>query len=146
MGWLKWKVIPPLLFLLFVLGAWQIVVTAAHVSPIRPWRFEQEWEEAIEEPELIWMHNLTTILETTVGFAFAVVLSLITAGAMVLSPWIKRLLYPFLIISQTVPLIAVAPLLILWLGYGLLPKIIIVIIVCYFPITMSFYRIFYHIL
>lgn len=87
--------------------------------------------------QLIWMHTLTTLVETTSGFAFAVVFSLITAGAMVLSPWLKRLLYPFLIISQTVPLIAVAPLLILWLGYGLMPKILIVIIVCFFPITIS---------
>lgn len=90
-----------------------------------------------ETRQLLWMHTLTTLIETTVGFAFAVVFSLVTAGVMVLSPWIKRLLYPFLIISQTVPLIAIAPLLILWLGYGLMPKIVIVIIVCYFPVTIS---------
>lgn len=56
---------------------------------------------------------------------------------MSLSPFIKRLVYPYLIISQTIPLIAVAPLLIVWFGYGLLPKIIIVILVCFFPITVS---------
>jgi ABC-type nitrate/sulfonate/bicarbonate transport system permease component len=137
MGLLKWKGIPSLLFFLFFLGAWQMVITFAQVPlwllPTPTQIVEALWETR----QLIWMHTLTTIVETTVGFAFAIVFSLITAGVMVLSPWIKRLLYPFLIISQTVPLIAVAPLLIIWLGYGLLPKIVIVIIVCYFPVTIS---------
>ncbi|TGE40097.1 ABC transporter permease [Desulfosporosinus fructosivorans] len=137
MGWLKWKWIPSLVFFLFLLGAWQIVITSFHV-PLwllpTPTRIAQAlWETR----QLIWSHTLTTVAETTVGFALAVVFSLISAGVMVLSPWIKRLIYPFLIISQTVPLIAVAPLLILWLGYGLLPKIMIVMIICYFPITIS---------
>lgn len=137
MGWLKWKWIPSLVFLLFLLGAWQIVITAIQV-PLWLLPAPTQIAQALwENRQLIWMHTLTTVLETTVGFALAVVFSLITAGVMVLSPWIKRLIYPFLIISQTVPLIAVAPLLILWLGYGLLPKIVIVIIVCYFPITIS---------
>jgi ABC-type nitrate/sulfonate/bicarbonate transport system permease component len=137
MGWLKWKWIPSLLFLLILLGAWQLGITATHVPlwllPTPTQIVKALWETR----QLIWTHTLTTVVETSVGFALAVVFSLITAGVMVLSPWIKRLLYPFLIISQTVPLIAVAPLLILWLGYGLLPKIMIVIIVCYFPITIS---------
>src|SRR5665648_335293 len=137
MGVLKWKGLPSLLFLLFLLGAWQMMATAIQVPlwllPTPAQIVKALWETR----QLIWLHTLTTLVETTIGFAFAVVFSLITAGGMVLSPWLKRLLYPFLIISQTVPLIAVAPLLILWLGYGLLPKIIIVIIVCYFPITIS---------
>jgi len=137
MGWLKWKWIPSLLFFLFLLGAWQMLITVAHV-PLWLLPTPTQIAKALwETRQLIWMHTLTTVVETTAGFAFAVVFSLITAGVMILSPWVKRLIYPFLIISQTVPLIAVAPLLILWLGYGLLPKIMIVIIVCYFPITIS---------
>ncbi len=137
MSWIKWKGIPSLLFFLFLLGAWQMVITATHV-PLWLLPTPTQIAKALwETRQLIWMHTLTTVVETTVGFALAVVFSLITAGVMVLSPWVKRLLYPFLIISQTVPLIAVAPLLILWLGYGLLPKIMIVIIVCYFPVTIS---------
>jgi len=137
MGLIKWKGLPALLFFLFLLALWQVVVTTAQVPlwllPTPTQIVKALWETR----QLIWMHTLTTLVETTVGFALAVIFSLMTAGAMVLSPWIKRLIYPFLIISQTIPLIAVAPLLILWLGYGLLPKIIIVIIVCYFPITIS---------
>lgn len=137
MGWIKWNGIPSLLFFLLFLIVWQVVATTAQVPlwllPTPTQIVSAFWETR----QLIGMHTLTTLVETTVGFALAVVFSMITAGLMILSPWIRRLLYPFLIISQTVPLIAIAPLLILWLGYGLLPKIMIVIIVCYFPVTVS---------
>ena len=138
MGWIKWKErIPSLLLFLFLLGAWQIVTTATQI-PLWILPTPSQIGKALwETRQLLWMHTLTTLVETTVGFFLAIMLSLITAGIMVLSPWMKRLLYPFLIISQTVPLIAIAPLLILWLGYGLMPKILIIIIVCFFPITIS---------
>lgn len=134
----KWKDrIPSLLFFLFLLGMWQFLTIAAQI-PLWILPTPSQIAQALwETRQLLWMHTLTTLLETTVGFLLAVIFSLITAGIMVLSPWIKRLIYPFLIISQTVPLIAIAPLLILWLGYGLAPKIIIIIIVCFFPITIS---------
>ncbi len=131
------KKIPSLLFLFLILGIWQIATTAAQV-PL--WLFPSPAQIGAafwETRQLIWMHTLTTLLETSAGFMLAVLLALITAGLMVLSSWFKRLLYPYLIISQTVPLIAIAPLLILWLGYGLLPKILIVVLVCFFPITVS---------
>ncbi|MDD3520566.1 MAG: ABC transporter permease [Actinomycetota bacterium] len=50
---------------------------------------------------------------------------------------INKMLYPLLITSQTIPIITLAPLFIIWFGYGLLPKIIIVILICFFPITVS---------
>jgi ABC-type nitrate/sulfonate/bicarbonate transport system permease component len=131
------KKIPSVLFLFLILGIWQIVTTAAQV-PL--WLFPSPAQIGAafwETRQLIWMHTVTTLLETSAGFMLAVLLALITAGLMVLSAWFKRLLYPYLIISQTVPLIAIAPLLILWLGYGLLPKILIVVLVCFFPITVS---------
>lgn len=82
-------------------------------------------------------HAWTTVLETTSGFFLAVPFALLVAVSMALSPRLKRLLYPYLIISQTIPLIAVAPLLIVWLGYGYLSKIATVMLVCFFPIAVS---------
>lgn len=87
--------------------------------------------------ELIWAHSQTTILETTLGFALAVIFGLLVGALMDLIPALKRAFYPFLVISQTIPLIAIAPLLTLWLGYGILPKIVIVVLVCFFPIAIS---------
>jgi ABC-type nitrate/sulfonate/bicarbonate transport system permease component len=54
-----------------------------------------------------------------------------------ISVWIRRAVYPLLIASQTVPTIALAPLLLLWFGFGILPKVIIVVLCCFFPITIA---------
>lgn len=86
---------------------------------------------------IIWSHTLTTVLETTIGFFIAVILGIMAAVCMVQIPLLKKAFYPFLVISQTIPLVAVVPLLILWLGYGILPKIVIVILICFFPIAIS---------
>ena len=56
-----------------------------------------------------------------------------------LSSWIKQIVYPYLIISQTVPIIAVAPLLIIWFGYGISSKIFAVVLMCFFPIALGLY-------
>jgi ABC-type nitrate/sulfonate/bicarbonate transport system permease component len=53
------------------------------------------------------------------------------------SPWLRRALYPLLVVSQTVQILAIAPLLIIWFGFGLLPKIIIVVLICFFPLAVS---------
>ncbi|KLU67285.1 MULTISPECIES: ABC transporter permease [Desulfosporosinus] len=134
----KWRdSIPTIVFLVICLALWQIIVSYFKLplwlipSPIDV--LKAFWNTR----ELLWAHTLTTLLETTAGFVLAIALGLAAGVAMVLSPLIKRLFYPLLIVSQTVPLIAVAPLLILWLGYGLLPKIVTVVLVCFFPIAVS---------
>ena len=129
--------LPALAFLFFCLVVWQISVDFFKVPlwliPSPAAVAKALWHTRA----LLWSHTLTTILETTAGFALAIILGLAAGVAMVLFPIVKRLFYPLLIVSQTVPLIAVAPLLILWLGYGLLPKIVTVVLVCFFPITVS---------
>lgn len=128
---------PALLFFVLLLIIWQATVTYLGLpfwllpSPVKI--AGALWHTRA----LLWTHTLTTVIETTSGFALAVVLGLTAGVAMVLYPAVKRIFYPFLIISQTVPLIAVAPLLILWLGYGLLPKIVTVVLVCFFPVAIS---------
>lgn len=129
--------ITPLLFLGLCLILWQICVDFFKLPlwliPSPTAVGKAFWRTGA----LLWQHTLTTIWETTAGFVLAIVLGLVSGLVMVLSPMVKRLFYPLLIISQTVPLIAVAPLFILWLGYGLLPKIVTVVLVCFFPITVS---------
>ncbi len=87
--------------------------------------------------DLIWQHSLYTVAETAAGFGIAIVLAVVTATLMDLSDWLKKTVYPLLVISQTIPIIAVAPLFIIWFGYGLAPKIMVVALVCFFPITVN---------
>lgn len=80
-------------------------------------------------------HVLQTFLETVIGFLLATVLGFVTAIFLDISSKINKTIYPLLIISQTVPIIALAPLLLLWFGFGILPKIIIVVLYCFFPMA-----------
>jgi ABC-type nitrate/sulfonate/bicarbonate transport system permease component len=82
-------------------------------------------------------HILITLYETLIGFSIAIFLSVAIAILMDAMLALKKTLYPLLIISQTIPIIILAPLFIIWFGYGYLPKIIIVILICFFPITIS---------
>lgn len=129
--------VPALIFFLVLVAAWQFTVTKLNIPP---WLLPSPLKvsEALwNTRSLLWEHARLTILETTSGFLLAIFLGILVSTLMTLFPYLKRIFYPFLIFSQTVPLIAVAPLLLLWLGYGLLPKVIIVILVCFFPVAIS---------
>lgn len=93
----------------------------------------------IEYPNLIWNHLKPTLWESVAGLALATVIGIITALLMHGSKLFKQIFYPYLIVSQTVPVIAVAPLIILWFGYGISAKIFVVVLVCFFPIALGLF-------
>lgn len=86
---------------------------------------------------LIAVHSAFTLLEAGLGYAVSVVLAVLLALTFALSPLIKKVLYPLLILSQTIPLVTLAVLFTIWFGWGLLPKILVVVLVCFFPIALS---------
>lgn len=82
---------------------------------------------------LIMTHTKVTLYESFVGFGFSIVLAFTLAIIMDSFEIIKKFFYPLLVISQTIPTIAIAPIFIIWFGFGTLPKIIMVIMSCFFP-------------
>jgi len=82
-------------------------------------------------------HIYATIYEALIGFIISILFALILAILMDNVKLIKKCIYPILVVSQTVPIIALAPLFIIWFGFGILPKIIVVVLVCFFPIVVS---------
>lgn len=90
-----------------------------------------------EDRVLLFNHALTTLLEAALGFGIAIILAIILAGIMDRFKLVKLIFYPILVISQTVPIISLAPLFLIWFGLGILPKVIVVILVCFFPIVVS---------
>ena len=82
-------------------------------------------------------HIFITLMEAFLGFVVAVIFAIIIAIIMDSIPLIKKALYPLIITSQTVPIITIAPLFAIWFGFGYLPKIVIVGLVCFFPVTIS---------
>lgn len=82
-------------------------------------------------------YTYVTGLEVVIGYALAVILALPLGLAIAFSSILRRTLYPFIVCIEMVPKIAFAPLFISWLGFGLLPKVIIVFLVCFFPIVLN---------
>lgn len=82
-------------------------------------------------------HILATIELTLVGLCIGASIGFIIALMLHRLPVVNRMIYPLLILSQNVPTIVLAPLLIIWFGFGLLPKLIIISLVCFFPIVVA---------
>jgi len=95
------------------------------------------WRAAVEAAGLMAPHAAQTMLETTVGLALAIAGGLALAVCIDLYDLLRRAMYPLLVASQTIPIMALAPLLIIWFGYGLLPKVVVVWLVCFFPIAIN---------
>ena len=92
--------------------------------------FEKDWQ-------LMFSHAKTTLTETFIGLFFGILIGFLAAVVMVRFNIVRRMIYPLIVISQTIPTIAIAPLLVILLGYKMLPKIILIVLVVFFPIAVS---------
>jgi ABC-type nitrate/sulfonate/bicarbonate transport system permease component len=128
----------PIVFFAAVLAIWEIIsaagIFAAYILPAP----SAILVSLFSNFKNMSGHILITLYETFTGFFIAVFLSVTIALIMDAVLTVKKTLYPVIIISQTIPIIVLAPLFIIWFGYGYLPKIIIVILICFFPVTVSF--------
>ncbi|QQG40475.1 MAG: ABC transporter permease [Candidatus Levyibacteriota bacterium] len=86
---------------------------------------------------IILPHVQQTLIETLIGIFTAIVIGITTAVLLDTSSWVKRAVYPILVTSQTIPIIALAPLLLIWLGFDIWSKVVVVTLFCYFPITIA---------
>lgn len=87
--------------------------------------------------DLLARHTWVTLQEVLVGFGLSFAIGVTLAIAIAYSRTLERAIYPFVIASQTIPVIAIAPILLIWFGYGLLPKVIVVALICFFPIVVN---------
>ncbi len=90
-----------------------------------------------EERSLLWQHSLATLSAVLVGFVLAISAGVLLAIAVDLSPLLDRAVYPLIVASQTIPVPALAPLLLIWFGYGLLPKVLVTALIAFFPIVVN---------
>jgi len=133
------KYILPFLTGLISLLIWQISVMIFHVEkwilPAPTAVFSSFWQSR----SLILFHLQPTVFEAIIGLVGAIFISIFIAMLMERFKLMKKIIYPFLILSQTIPFIILAPLLTLWFGFGLMPKIIIISLICFFPITINLF-------
>lgn len=127
----------PVIFTIFLLLIWEAVTRLGLVDPFILPAPSKVVHTLITTFSLMGQHIAATVFEAAVGFSIAVLAGMIIAIMMDKLKVFKRMLYPLLITSQTVPIITLAPLFAMWFGFGYLPKIVIVVLVCFFPITIS---------
>lgn len=128
----------PVITLLIVLGLWEVCV---HIFDIDLYILPAPSKillSLIENKDILWMHSLVTLKESIIGLMIALILAIMIAIAMDLSQVFKHSIFPHLVVTQTVPVMVLGPLFSIWLGFGMAPKVLIVIFMCFFPIAISF--------
>ena len=132
---LQWSL--PAALILIAFGIWE---GAVHLFNVARWLLPPPSSigaELFESRSLLLRHTLVTLEEVVLGFALALVIGIALAAAIAYSRIVERAAYPFVIASQTVPVIVIAPLLLIWIGYGIWPKIIVVVLISFFPIVIN---------
>lgn len=132
-----WGIVPAVALLAGLLLLWQWYASRPENDPQFLPTPLAVWSALAAQRAILWHHTLVTLWETVVGFAAALVAGVVCAVIVDVSPWLRRAVYPLLVASQTIPIITLAPLLVLWFGFGLTSKAIVILLVCFFPITVA---------
>src|SRR5690606_12524724 len=122
---------------LALLAAWQLVVATGGVAPRllpSPARVAQQ---AWAHRETLVAHAGATLTVTLVGFSVSVAVAWALGVTLDRLPRLRSGVVPLLVASQTVPVLVVAPLLVLWFGFGLAPKVLVVTLVTFFPVALG---------
>ena len=133
------KNMPSVLFITTLLVLWQIGAAKIHAAYILPTPLQiLERLYELREP-LFTIHLPATMKITITGLLISVVLGVFFAVIMDLSKAVENALYPVIVASQTIPVTALAPLFVLWFGYGIWSKILVCVLITFFPITITVY-------
>lgn len=125
------------IFMLILLTIWEIGARIVDKSFILPTPTDIVWT-LWELKETLLLHHLPVTLSVVmIGLSISIVLGITVAISMNLFKTLKKVFYPILITSQTIPIIALAPIFVLWFGYTIWSKVVVTIIITFFPITVS---------
>ncbi|MEE1242643.1 ABC transporter permease [Frisingicoccus sp.] len=130
---------PSMIFLFILLMLWQLgamEVNAAYILPTPVQIIKKLWELRVA---LLTVHLPATMLVTAVGLLISLILGLGLAILMDARPFCQKALYPIVVASQTIPTTAIAPLFVLWFGYGIWSKVLVTVLITFFPITITVY-------
>ena len=131
------RVLPPLLFSLVVLGAWQAYTELADVNPLllpSPWAVANS---VVDNAALFARNAVVTLQEILLGFVGGAAAGIGLAVLLTYSRLAERAVYPWLVASQMIPIVAVAPILVVWFGFTIVPKVVVVALVCFFPVVVN---------
>jgi ABC-type nitrate/sulfonate/bicarbonate transport system permease component len=131
------RVWPPAAALVVFLALWE---ACCRVFQIDPWTLPAPSEIAVrmqKDSALLYKHLAATLQLSMTGLGIGIAAGILLALVLHLVPAVRSVISPFVIASQNVPLIALGPLLMIWFGFGLTPKLILLTLVCFFPVSWS---------
>jgi NitT/TauT family transport system permease protein/putative hydroxymethylpyrimidine transport system permease protein len=141
------RVLLPLGLVLLLLGLWELAARSgamANIFDISEAASDllvpapsQVAESLWDDRELLAENGWVTLKELLAGVAISIGIGVAFAIAMHLSETVRRAFYPLLVASQTIPIVAIAPVLVIWFGYGVGPTLAVIALICFFPITVS---------
>jgi putative hydroxymethylpyrimidine transport system permease protein len=120
-----------------LLGAWELYADVGGVDDFILPSPSQIATALWEDRSLLWSNLLVTGQEVGLGILVALVLGFVLAVALHFSGALRRGVYPLLVASQAVPIVIIAPLLVVWFGFGIVPKLAIIALVCFFPVVVT---------
>jgi ABC-type nitrate/sulfonate/bicarbonate transport system permease component len=132
------NVLPPVLIVLALFGIWELYVELSGIDRVTLPAPSRILEVGWRNRDLLAEHSLITQQEAALGLAASVTFGVTMALLIDALPPVRRGLYPLLVGSQTLPVVVIAPLFVLWFGFGMTPKILVVTLYTFFPITVAF--------
>ncbi len=133
----------PAILVVLALGAWELAArwhVIADALSLKPYLVPAPSDVASAlwtDRSLLATNAWVTLKEVLGGLAIAIAVGFVLAIVLHLSGVLRRAVYPLLVASQTIPIIAIAPILVVWFGYGAGPKLAIIALVCFFPVTVN---------
>lgn len=131
-----WNLLPPLTFVAMVLLWWAVVVVFRIPAYLLPGP-DKVFVRLVSDAGVLWMHSQVTLTEVLLGFAITIVTAIPLGLVIALSPLAKQLVYPPIMLMQLVPKIAVAPLFLVWLGFGIESKVLLTVLLTFFPLLVA---------
>lgn len=128
---------PPLLVVVFVVIAWEVAIPLFDVSSFVVAKPSEIALEFVSAAPVLWAGTWITTQEIFWGFLVSVVVGVGIALFVVRFAWVERAIYPLIILFQVVPKVALAPIFILWFGYTMTPKLVLIVVIAFFPITIN---------
>ena len=129
--------IAPSIIIVILLIIWQ---TLSMINIIPKFMLPSPFEVVkafVSDFPLLMKHTEVTLVEAFLGLGLGIILGFVVAVIMDRFEYAYKMIYPVLVITQTIPTVAIAPLLVLWMGYGILPKIMLILLTSFFPITIG---------
>lgn len=131
-----WNLLPPLTFIAIV-ALWAIVIPIFKIPAYLLPGPAEVFSRLISDFPMLWNHSLVTLSEILLGFGLTVLTAIPLGLLIALSPVAKQVGYPPLMLMQLVPKIAVAPLFLVWLGFGMESKVLLTVLMTFFPLLLA---------